>query len=152
MKELTSMIRVAEIHTKRLKYAISRLASKIPVTAEVMEALPDEDMLIFELYSSRFTKLQDFMGSSLFPAALEIGEELEDTMSLVDKLHKLEKMGLIISADNWVVLRKIRNNLTHEYPDNPELAALFFNKAYLMGEELLENLDLILKFIKSKLK
>lgn len=152
MKELVSMIKVAQTHQRRLKYAISRLSNSMPVTASVMEALSDEDMLIFELYTSRFTKLQDFMGNSLFPAILEIGQELEETMTLVDKLHKLEKMGLIRSADNWIALRKIRNNLTHEYPDNPELTALFFNKAYNMGEELLSNLDSVLKFIMSKLK
>lgn len=52
--------------------------SKIPVTAKTMNVLSPEELSFFELYASRFSKLQDFMGSNLFTALLEnAGEQTE---------------------------------------------------------------------------
>jgi len=62
-------------------------------------------------------KLQDYMGNKLFKAFLaEIGE-YTDNMSFLDVLDKLEKLGIISSAENWLKLRKLRNKLAHEYPN-----------------------------------
>lgn len=37
--------------------------------------------------------------------------------------HRLEKLGAIPSAEQWNEIRQIRNRMTHEYPDAPELNA-----------------------------
>ncbi len=39
-------------------------------------------------------------------------------MSLLDVLDKLEKLKIIDRAEIWMQFRKLRNELTHEYPDN----------------------------------
>ena len=39
-------------------------------------------------------------------------------MSFLDVLDKFEKLNLIKSADKWLEYRQLRNQLTHEYPDN----------------------------------
>ena len=41
-------------------------------------------------------------------------------MSLIDVLHMLEKLELLDSSDTWIDYRKLRNTLTHEYPDNED--------------------------------
>ena len=66
----------------------------------------------------RYIKLQDFMSEKLFRQLLESIGEYKDSMSLLDVLDKLEKLQLIDSADEWIAIRKLRNQLTHEYPDN----------------------------------
>ena len=43
-----------------------------------------------------------------------------DTQSNLDRLNKLEKIGLLPSAKAWIEMREIRNSITHEYPDNEE--------------------------------
>jgi len=35
-------------------------------------------------------------------------------------LNKLEKFSIIDTADDWKYFRKLRNILTHEYPDNED--------------------------------
>ena len=41
-------------------------------------------------------------------------------MALIDVLHRLEKLELLSSSDKWIEYRKLRNVLTHEYPDNED--------------------------------
>ncbi len=46
--------------------------------------------------------------------------EHKSSMSLIDVLHRLEKLELLKSCDTWIDYRKLRNALTHEYPDNED--------------------------------
>jgi uncharacterized protein YutE (UPF0331/DUF86 family) len=41
-------------------------------------------------------------------------------MSLLDVLDKLEKFGIIDESIKWMEYRKLRNKLTHEYPNNEQ--------------------------------
>ena len=41
-------------------------------------------------------------------------------MPLIDILNKLEKFKIIDSENDWKYFRKLRNILTHEYPDNED--------------------------------
>ena len=34
------------------------------------------------------------------------------------KISPLEKLGLVENSDDWIRIRKLRKQLTHEYPDN----------------------------------
>ncbi len=96
------------------------------MTAEKINHLTPEELLFFELYASRFSKLQDFLGSNLFTALLENVGEPTETLTFIDKLNKLEKLQIIESADEWKKMRNIRNILSNEYPDRPEITAEIF--------------------------
>lgn len=148
MKSTESLLKIAEIHADRLRYAMSELKHKMPLSAQAIAHLSNKDVLIFELYASRFSKLQDFMGAVLFTAALQVSGEQADEMTFLDKLHKLEKLKLVVDASEWMRMRQVRNSLSHEYPDHPELTAAFFNQAYTLGPMLLECLDRIMRFLK----
>lgn len=37
-----------------------------------------------------------------------------------DRLERLEKLGYLM-VDDWLRWRELRNRLSHEYPDQPEL-------------------------------
>lgn len=147
MKSLDSIIKIADLHAKRICFAMDYIQKKMPISDKDIENLSNEDLPMFELYASRFSKLQDFMGTSLFPALLEAKGESTEQMTFIDKLHKLEKFGLISSAEDWMSMRQLRNSLAHEYPEHPELAAKFFNEAYQYGAPLLETLEKVKKFI-----
>lgn len=60
------------------------------------------------------------MGEKLFPAVLQLLQEYKQNLPLIDVLNKLEKLGIINSTDEWIDFRKLRNSLTHDYPDNEE--------------------------------
>jgi hypothetical protein len=56
------------------------------------------------------------MGNKLFPIVLEgLSEDIEN-LPFIDLLSKIEKLELIDTVSQWLILREIRNIVTHEYP------------------------------------
>ena len=109
--------------------------------------LTDVELAIVDQFTTRFGKLQDTMGVKLFPAVLELTKEPGDLKTFIDKLYRLEKIGAIDSADDWLLMREIRNAFSHEYPDDPELQAELLNKAFELVAQLLNVLNKINEFI-----
>ncbi|HEV2524666.1 MAG TPA: hypothetical protein VGU44_06000 [Gammaproteobacteria bacterium] len=150
MKALQPLLEIADLHANRILIAIDHIKTKIPVTATKINHLTPEELSFFELYASRFSKLQDFMGSNLFTALLENAGEQTETLTFIDKLNKLEKLEIIKSSDEWKKMRNIRNILSHEYPDRPEITAEIFNTAFSYGPMLLDCLQKMKVFLKSR--
>lgn len=62
----------------------------------------------------RFARLQDMVGDKLLPVLLTaLGEAPAEA---IDNLDRAEHLGFIVSADEWVTLRTLRNQMAHEYP------------------------------------
>ena len=72
------------------------------------------DQMIF-----RFSKLQDTMGDKIFPSILELNGEKVKVMTFIDRLNRLEELELLYK-DEWMGLRKDRNEIAHEYSFNQE--------------------------------
>lgn len=140
-----SMINISKIHSERLSLAIEKLAPIFPISATKIQALNEHEFLLLELLTNRFAKLQDFIGSKLIDIYLEsVGESLE-SLTILDKVHKLEKFHVIEDGDTWMEMRQLRNHLSHEYPDHPEITAAYLNEAYISSQQLLQYLQNILK-------
>jgi hypothetical protein len=81
--------------------------------------LSKQDRRLLDQFAYRYTRLQDDMGVKLMPAVLKaLGEDVA-LMSAIDRFARLEQLGWLASADDWQTLRQIRNQFTHDYPDNP---------------------------------
>ena len=66
-----------------------------------------------DAFVSRFGRLQDTVGDKLLPALLNaLGESSGPAL---DNLDQAEKFGLIDSSDNWMEMRRLRNQMVHEY-------------------------------------
>ena len=66
-----------------------------------------------DAFVSRFGRLQDTVGDKLLPALLAaLAESLGPA---IDNLDKAEKFGFIVSADAWMEMRRLRNQMVHEY-------------------------------------
>jgi hypothetical protein len=142
--KIKSLIEISRIHESHLLYAINNLAGIFPITEEKVAHLTEQEFLVVDFLVNRFCRLQDFMGSSLIDAALIQMNEFANDLTMIDKMNRLEKFHLIKDARLWQEIRKLRNHLTHEYPDHPELAAKFLNQAYSLSFELLEVLNNLL--------
>ena len=115
---IRDVIRITKIHLERL----TRTADEIIKMGELDQVdLEDfENIKTIDTFIFRLMKLQDYMGNKLFKTFLiETGDYRED-MSFIDILDKLEKLKILDSAENWIRLRKLRNKLAHEYPDELE--------------------------------
>lgn len=99
----------------KIELIVSEIKSYLPLKTEDMEDI--DRIKTIDSFILRFGKIQDIMGEKLFPIFLEELQEYKTSMSLIDILHKLEKLN-ILNTDDWIKLRQIRNTMTHEYPDN----------------------------------
>ena len=73
-----------------------------PILAERLDA-----------FVSRFGRLQDTLGDKLLPAILTALAEKPG--SALDNLDRAEKLGFLESVDTWMEMRKLRNQMVHEY-------------------------------------
>ena len=104
------------LHLKRMEFAKSKVGAFIPLNRDNYYSMDDETIGFLDQYIFRFSKLQDTMGSRLFPLTLETLAEPVSDLAFIDILNRLEKLEIIDSAHSWVQLRKIRNDIAHEYP------------------------------------
>ena len=70
-------------------------------------------------------------------------KEVIDGKTMIDKINKLERIGIIANAQVWEDLIEARNHISHEYPDHPERIARYLNKIFDLIPTLLEILELI---------
>ncbi len=131
-------------HAERLIWARSHIA--FPLTPETLVTMDGMGLAILDQFSTRFAKLQDAMGTKLFPAVLELIKEPGDLSAFIDQLHRLEKTGAIPSAENWLLLREMRNQFAHDYPDDPQIQVALLNKASRLSFDLIATLDRIQQF------
>jgi hypothetical protein len=115
---IKTAIKECEAHVARLEGAATRLTDRFPLTEAALKDLPDEAVTVLDQFIYRFTKLQDAIGTRLFPAMAiaVIGDE--EPRPFLDVLNRLEKTGALTSMETWQSLRVLRNNLAHEYPDS----------------------------------
>jgi hypothetical protein len=86
----------------------------------------------------RYMKLQDSLGERVLPGLLDVAQEpLPPEAPFAQKLQRLERLGVIPSADTWRLLREVRNALAHEYPDDPTLQAAALTRFRRAVDELL---------------
>lgn len=104
------------LHLKRMTFAKSKVGEFIPLTRDNYYRMDEETIGFLDQYIFRFSKLQDSMGSRLFPLTLEALAEPVADMAFIDILNRLEKLEILDSAFSWVQLRNIRNDIAHEYP------------------------------------
>ncbi len=70
-----------------------------------------------EAFVGRFGRLQDTVGDKLLPLLLAaLGEK---PSSVIDNLDRAERLGLLASADDWLIMRSLRNQMVHEYVEDP---------------------------------
>ena len=108
---------------------MSAIQPTLPLTADALTQLNDEAVWDWDQFVLRFTKLQDTLGARLFPALLEHLQEPYEDRPIIDKLHRLEKLGYLPKLDDWQALRVIRNRFAHDYPEDDALKAAYLNEA-----------------------
>ena len=81
-----------------------------------------DDFDAFEALTSRFARVSDILLQKFFRALDTV--ELSEGGTLLDVLLRAEKRGLVESADNFLEIRELRNEISHEYATD-DLPALF---------------------------
>lgn len=100
------------------------------VEANQLEANPDLAERV-EAFVGRFGRLQDTLGDKLLRLLLTaLGEK---PAAVIDNLDRAERLGFLASADEWMAMRELRNQMIHEYVEDPVLltSALLSGHAFV---------------------
>ena len=92
-----------------------------------------------EAFVGRFGRLQDTVGDKLLPLLLTaLGEK---TSAFVDNLDRAERLGLIESADDWMTMRNLRNQMVHEYVEDPAVLSSALQTGHVFVPALIKAAD-----------
>lgn len=136
---------LAERQAAHLRYTCDTLFSE-PIDRAWVEKLDEREDLAekIEAFVGRFGRLQDHIGEKLLPAfARLLGSK---TRSLVDVLAYAERMAWVVSGEEFIGARKLRNLLVHEYLTEPEL----FLEALLAAKPATELLFQVVQSVKQE--
>lgn len=74
-----------------------------------------------DAFVARFGRLQDTLGDKLLPALLTA---LDGRCGpLIDNLHRAERLGWVCDAAGWMRARRLRNQMVHDYVEDPAVLA-----------------------------
>lgn len=106
-------------HRQALMDALADMGRRHLTPADIENPSKDDRRLL-DQFAYRFTRLQDDMGARLLPAILRaLGEDIA-SLSVIDRLHRLEQLNMLQSTEEWLELRQIRNEFSHDDPATPE--------------------------------
>jgi len=105
---LSKELKLLEDSTEILKYSYAN-CQKIGIQKDYVI----EDMDQFEAFTSRFARMSDMLIQKVFRLLDKI--ELDDEGTIRDRINRAEKKGLIESADIFIQIRIVRNDIAHEY-------------------------------------
>lgn len=148
--KLKAIIEQCSKHAQRLDYAYNQIAFLLPLAADDIARLKDEEISYLDQFIFRFSKLQDTLGHKLFPIVLVyLGEEVHNK-PFIDIFNRLEQLNIIEDYSLWQELRIVRNEIAHEYNEDQQELAEKLNK--LMNSRLLlkKYFQDILRFLKNR--
>ena len=123
---LAKVIRKEIFHLK----ATDQSLFEQPITTVALESL-EGDLRFSEqidAFVTRFNRLQDTLGDKMLPPLLAFNAENIGTM--IDNLDKAERFGWINSTDQWLEIRKLRNQMVHEYIEDLDILSDALNQAH----------------------
>lgn len=121
-ERLAYLADTVELEASRLEITTQRLFARPYDAARAAALRVDiDDAERTDAFVARFGRLQDTVGDKFLPAVLTA--LAEPVGPAFDNLDRLERLGLLPSADEWMAARKLRNRMVHEYVRNPLLLA-----------------------------
>jgi Fe2+ or Zn2+ uptake regulation protein len=145
-ERLSAILRECDAHALRLTQARTRCVAIFPLSSDSYASLSDDQVRDIDQMVYRFTKLQDALGAKLFPAILSVLREDAASRTVYDMLSELEKAGAIHSAEDWIAMRETRNQLAHDYHDDPDEGSRYLTDLFNNVERLLATADSAARF------
>ncbi len=128
-------------HKVRINEAFGEIKDIFPLSGKKYLNLTSSEVKNIDQYLFRFSKMQDTIGEKLFRLIVEDFVENIDSMTFIDILNRLEKIGIIQNTIEWNTLRKVRNNIAHQYDDDENEMAEAINSIFAQKDVLLSVFD-----------
>jgi hypothetical protein len=108
---LTYEIQVLDRSIENIKYSISKV-EKI----NLEHNLSEDQFELFDSFSSRFMRLYEVLFNQVIRTTLSLLNELK--LTNLDNMNKAEQLDMITTVADINEVRKLRNQVAHEYLDN----------------------------------
>lgn len=138
-----------DTHIRRLQASLKAIQPIIPLSKDIYRSLSDQELSFIDQMSFRFGKLQDSAGRLLRSLLILLGEDIEYA-PFIDVLNRAEKLGIIGNAEEWIMLRELRNLLTHEYSEDEEDIVRGINRLFEVSGRLCEIYSSIRSYIEKR--
>ena len=125
-------------HKLRIEKSYAKVKDIFPLSAQRYEKLSDNEIEAIDQYLFRFAKLQDTLGIRLFKMIVSEYVDNVNELTFLDILNHLEKIDILEDVNVWKRLRDIRNDISHQYDDEPQEMAEALNNIFAYKDELLE--------------
>jgi len=140
LREQLSLLRAAAVVLEESRSRVAAFAGRLGGELSVGERESCEAL------TSRFARLNDFLVQRVFRTLDQI--ELMDEGSPLDRLHRAEARGLVVSAERWRELRMLRNAIAHDYLI--ESADRVLHEALSAAPELIETAERVARYVGQK--
>jgi hypothetical protein len=150
-ERLAFLVRVVERVSLNLLNTDSRLFLDF-FTVQDLQKIELDPILAERLdaFVSRFGRLQDTVGDKLLPALLI--SMAEKPGAAIDNLDRAEKLGFIESADAWMEMRRLRNQMVHEYIEDLAILASALRSGHAFVPSLVKSARICLEQAKRLIK
>ena len=151
MKNIDAELRqllIQDLSTLRKAASIFSKSYEICRNIDLQKEPNFEELTEFEAMSSRFARLVDLLIQKIFRTIDELNLAPQGTVR--DSINRAEKNGLIESAEKLVEMRRLRNQIAHEYVI--EKLAFLFERIVMLAPALLESIELTCNYCAKKLK
>lgn len=101
-----------------------------PLSAQELSGLTPNSALAerMDAFVARFGRLQDTLGDKLLPALLKVLDG--HSGPLIDNLNRAARLGWIEEPTSWLAVRRLRNQMVHEYVEDLAILADALNGAH----------------------
>lgn len=129
LQRLAFLVRVSRRESEHLQQTDRRLFAAPFTVDDAVKLAGNPDLAErVEAFASRLARLQDTLGDKLLPNLLAaLGEK---TGPVVDNLDRAERLGWLSSVDDWFAMRQLRNQMVHEYIEDPAVLADALNAGH----------------------
>jgi len=135
-EKLLKILNECDKHLLRMNSASKKMSLFMPLTVTRYEDLTEDEIEHIDQFLFRFSKLQDAMGQKLFKSLLVALDEDINNLPFIDILNKLEKIQILEDINIWRELREYRNELSHNYDDDPLITSKIINNLYTKKESM----------------
>lgn len=115
---------------------------------EMLDERPEEAVQL-EAFVSRFGRMQDTLADKLLPRWLQALAEKPG--SQIETLNRAERLGVVSSVEGWLIARKLRNQLVHEYMEDSYQFAESINIARDSSLMLMDTYNQLHKYADNKM-
>jgi len=134
-ERLSFYLRIAEKELRHLQTTDQSLFAELFSKERALQLAHDTALSEkTDAFVSRFGRLQDTLGDKLMPLVLDLLGARQ--LTLIDNLDKAEKLAFIASADRWMAVRRLRNQMIHEYIEDPLILSDALNSGQAAVVEL----------------